>query len=546
MTERSSAGIDSQPDDSGSIDAFEAAVEPFGEPCPKCGVPTNDLPFCEHDGHILHRPFTIADRYVLGELIGLGTTAIVFGGHDRQLGRAIALKILRPRLAVQPEEAARFLGGARLGSQLEHENIVVVHDSGTDPTLGLVYLVMELLIGGTAAPLRGLSWKRTVGIMIQVCRALATAHARGIVHRDLGLRNITLTARSGRADVVKLCDFALARPTHGDDRVKTTGSALRSPAYMAPEQIRGDDDQDHRVDLYALGVIGYELVTGELPYEAPTAVAMLARKLTAPAIPLSERSPGLELPPGLEALIMRCLEADPGARPQSAAELEIELLALGGPDPARPFAKTDLVGQLIGHHRVLQRLDQGGMGEIYLVEHDVIKTRAALKVLLPELASNADAVERFVQEAKASSGIKSSRIARCHDLGFLPDKRAYVLMDLVEGESVGAMLKRGPLPLADVKRIVHQTTEALTAAHAVDIVHRDIKPEHIMVRRTDGGLEVTFLDFGIAKVFTDDASRTQVGVFMGTPLYCAPEQCSARRSARRPTSTRSARRPTRC
>jgi serine/threonine-protein kinase len=164
------------------------------------------------------------------------------------------------------------------------------------------------------------------------------------------------------------------------------------------------------------------------------------------------------------------------------------------------------------------------MGEVYLVEHDVIGTQAALKVLLPEIATNAEAVERFIQEARASSGIGSPYIPRCYDFGYLPDQRAYVLMDLIHGKSVAAELQQtGPLPLADVKRIVLQTAEALAAAHELGIIHRDIKPEHIMVSRKNG-LSVKILDFGIAKVVTENATRTQVGTFMGTPLYCAPEQ----------------------
>ncbi|HEY5938388.1 MAG TPA: serine/threonine-protein kinase, partial [Kofleriaceae bacterium] len=503
-------------------DPTEPPVEPK---CPRCQQPTQGLPFCPTDGQLVGKSFTVGSRYVINELLGAGGTALVFGGHDELLGRQIALKLLRPQYAGDADEAARFLRAAKLVSQLHHENIVVVHDCGEDTDLGVVYLVMERLIGATLAEVKGkttrLSWQRTIRILVQVCRALGRSHEQGILHRDLSLRNITLVTSSGRADVVKLCDFGLARTTQGDDRVTSTGTAVGTPAYMAPELVRGDADQNHRVDIYALGVIAYELLSGKLPHESATMVAMIARKLTAPPTPLSEACPGVELPPGLETLIMACLEHDPSARPESASLIERDLLAL---DPESPRA-GGLVGQVIGNHRVVERLAQGGMGEIYLVEHEVIGTKAALKVLLPEIATNPEAVERFIQEARASGNIPSPHIPRCYDLGFLPDKRAYVLMDLIEGESVAAEIKRaGPMSLADVKQVVRQTAGALAAAHDLGIIHRDIKPEHIMIQRGSAGLHVKLLDFGIAKIVTDTTTRTQVGVFMGTPLYCAPEQ----------------------
>ncbi len=502
---------------------------PLDLKCPKCHVATQGKPFCSNDGHLVRRPFTVADRYVLHDLIGAGATALVFGGHDRVLGRPIALKMLRPTLAGDPQEAHRFLRAAKLSSQLHHENIVVIHDCGEDTELGAAFVVMERLVGGTLHEIRAqatrVSWERTVRILVQVCRALTESHRLDILHRDLSLRNITLTTSSGRNDVVKLCDFGLARSMASEDRVTSTGTAVGTPAYMAPEQVRGDDGQDHRIDLYALGVIAYELLTGRLPHEAQTTVAMIASKLSSPPTPLTERCPDLAVPAELESLIMRCLHPEPDKRPESASAIERELLALGDVDPTMPRPGTDLVGQRVGHYRVLERLNQGGMGEIYLVEHAVIGTKQALKVLLPEVATNPEAIERFIQEARASSGIGSPHIPRCYDFGFLPDQRAYVLMDLIEGASVAAEIeKRGPLPLADVKRVLQQAADALGAAHELGIIHRDIKPDHIMLRRRAEGVQVTILDFGIAKVFTGNQTQTQVGVFMGTPLYCAPEQ----------------------
>jgi serine/threonine-protein kinase len=492
-----------------------------------CRRSAEGRPFCAEDGQLVQRPFTVADRYTVHELLGAGASAFVFGARDTVLGRQVALKVLRSGHDGEPLEAHRFLRAARLASQLHHENVVVIHDCGEDAELGIVFLVMERLHGRTLADLlehdKQLSAQRAIPILVQLCRALAESHDRGVLHRDLSPRNVTLTTTSGRADVVKLCDFGLARSSAGQDRVTSTGTAVGTPAYMAPEQILGDDGQDHRLDLYALGAVAYEMVSGRLPFDAPTPVAMITAKLAGPATPLSERCPTLKLSAGLEALIMRCLEREPSARPDSASAIERELLAIGDAAPAS--AGEALVGQRIGHYRVLSRLNKGGMGEVYVVEHDVIGSKAALKVLLPEVASNPETTERLIQEARASSEIASPHVARSFDFGYLPDRRPYVLMELVDGDSTEAQLAlRGPLPLAEVKQIIAQTSHALAAAHDIGIIHRDIKPANIMSRRRGDGVDVKVLDFGIAKVFTAPANQTQIGAFMGTPLYCAPEQ----------------------
>lgn len=495
--------------------------------CRTCGAARQSLPFCMHDGFLFERGFALGDRYTLDERIGAGSSALVFGGRDTVLGRSVAIKVMRPSAVSNPAEAQRFLRAVRLGSQLQHENIVVVHDCGEDRELGVVYLVMERLVGSTLADqhsrMQRMPWPRVISIAIQVCRALAESHRLGILHRDLSPRNVMLVSTSTRSDIVKLCDFGLARSSSGSDRVTATGIPVGTPAYMSPEQIRGDAAQDHRLDLYAVGSIAYELLSGALSHDAPNPVALIASKLSTRPTPLSERFPDLELPAGLERIIMQCLDPEPAGRPESATALEQQLLAIQA-TPVAP-AIGDLVGQRVGGYRVLERINQGGMGEVFRVEHEVLKTRAALKVLLPEVAASPDALDRFVQEARTSSEIGSPHIPRCYDFGFLADKRAYMLMELVEGESVAAMIARhGPLPVAEVKQILQEAAEAFALAHDRGIIHRDIKPEHLIVERRGSALYVKILDFGIAKVFASNTGLTQAGAFMGTALYCSPEQ----------------------
>ncbi len=153
---------------------------------------------------------------------------------------------------------------------MHHENIVDITDFG-DETSDSPYLVMELLRGRTLMSVVRdaglLPWQRVVSILIQLSRALACAHGQGVIHRDLKPHNIMLEDSSGRVDRVKLCDFGLSRLCNGTDRITATGHFVGTPAYMAPEQIRGTA-QDARCDLYALGVTGFEMLTGALPYAA--------------------------------------------------------------------------------------------------------------------------------------------------------------------------------------------------------------------------------------------------------------------------------------
>jgi serine/threonine-protein kinase len=293
---------------------------------------------------------------------------------------------------------------------------------------------------------------------------------------------------------------------------------------MAPEQIRGED-QDRRVDLYAFGVAAYELLTGALPHDGKTPVALLANKLQETALPPGAANADVVLPPTLEELIMRCISRAPSKRPADAEELErvlTPLLTQGG----HPDVAVDLIGAMVGSHRITALLGTGGVGSVYRAEHPVIGTEVAIKVLHPETAAVPEAVDRFVEEARASSAIGSPHIPTYSDFGHLPDGRPYAVMEFFEGENLETHIRRkGPLSVEETAELVDQAAQAISQAHEAGIIHRDLKPENLFLARTKtGAVTVKVLDFGIAKVRSGSAHRTQVGFFMGTPAYCAPEQ----------------------
>jgi serine/threonine-protein kinase len=192
-----------------------------------------------------------------------------------------------------------------------------------------------------------------------------------------------------------------------------------------------------------------------------------------------------------------------------------------------------MIGEVIGSYRVVAELGKGGMGVVYRAEHVQLGRPAALKMLLPQLSSDASIVQRFFNEARAASAIDHPGIVEIYDFGTHRDGRAYIAMALLRGETLEHRLRRGPLAPGDGATIVAQAVAALAAAHARGIVHRDLKPDNLFLEPNDlmpGGLQVKLLDFGIAKLADEPTAglKTQTGALMGTPAYMSPEQCMGR------------------
>jgi len=245
---------------------------------------------------------------------------IVYKARDRRLKRAVAIKILPPELAFRAEIRTRFLREAETAAQLSHPNIVPIYS--VDERDGIVYFVMALVDGeNLAARLHtqgALSPGEARRILLEVAHALAYAHERGVVHRDIKPDNILLQSGDGR---VLVTDFGIARAVSegADARLTATGMAIGTPAYMSPEQSTGDRTIDGRSDLYSLGVVGYQMLTGDPPFEAVSTPALLVKHLSERPEPIMSRRRGV--PPDLERAVMLLLEKDPDHRFPSAAAL---------------------------------------------------------------------------------------------------------------------------------------------------------------------------------------------------------------------------------
>jgi serine/threonine-protein kinase len=262
----------------------------------------------------------LAANYELDNELGRGGMGIVYRAKDRRLKRLVAIKLLPPELAFRSEIKTRFLREAETAAQLSHPNIVPIYS--VDERDGLVYFVMALVEGPTLAKKMyedgQISADETRRVMREVADALAYAHARGVIHRDIKPDNILLDKESGRAMVT---DFGIARAIQegSDSRLTATGVAIGTPAFMSPEQAAGDREIDGRTDLYALGVVAYQMLSGRLPFQASTTASMLMKQITERPTPVGQlRS---DCPGDLAATVMSLLEKEPENRVPSAAAL---------------------------------------------------------------------------------------------------------------------------------------------------------------------------------------------------------------------------------
>ena len=250
-------------------------------------------------------------QYRLGAVLGRGGMAVVFAAEDVRLQRPVALKVLPPDLAVRTEVRERFVREAQVAARLNHPHIVAIYAVHETPQL--VCFAMAQVTGETLAErLRReprLPWGEVASLLEQVADALAYAHAAGVVHRDIKPDNVLLDRGTGRALVT---DFGIARAAQEGNRLTQTGIAMGTPSFMSPEQATGDREVDGRSDLYGLGVVGYVLLTGALPFEAPNTPALLLKHVSEPFLPVHGRRP--EVPAALAAAVERCLAKRPDER----------------------------------------------------------------------------------------------------------------------------------------------------------------------------------------------------------------------------------------
>ncbi|HEY1586454.1 MAG TPA: serine/threonine-protein kinase, partial [Polyangia bacterium] len=293
--------------------------------CTQCGAATpDDARFCPRCGAPVIAPSAndpmigkvILDRYKLVEKIGQGGSGAIYRGEHTTLHKKVAVKLLHAQLSTDDTALERFRREATTVASLENEHILQVLDYGrTDDSR--LFFAMEFLEGETLTKVvereRQLSIERSVDILTQICEGLIEAHGLGYVHRDLRPRNVYLVNKRGRADFVKLLDFGLAKLIVPDAEAKQTamGMTFGDPRYMSPEQARGEP-LDRRSDIYSLGAVAFEMLTGSPPYLGSGTFEILQQHLDAPVPKVRDRRP--DCPPWLDAAVQKALAKKPVGR----------------------------------------------------------------------------------------------------------------------------------------------------------------------------------------------------------------------------------------
>ncbi|WP_434047370.1 MULTISPECIES: serine/threonine-protein kinase [Sorangium] len=559
-------------------------------------------------------------RYVLLRRIARGGMGEVFLASTTGLEgaeRPVVVKIIRREHASDPSYIARFLDEARVQAQLQHSGVAQVIEADVDPATGEPYAVVEHVEGRSLGEVRAravqlghrFDWAEAVAIATMIAEALAHVHERrdpsggalSIVHRDLSPQNVML----GFSGDVKIIDFGTAR---GQNRRCHTvaGVVFAKPGYVAPEVANGDPG-DARVDLYALGIMLWELCAGRrfLQGDAQTHMAAVARNQNDPP-PIAV---GLEAPPALDAVIARLTAFDRDARYPSSRAAARDLAALLGAAVALPGGErgvraraahlmqrlfpgepgrsrsefASLVAAAKAHratavtpvspraeamasaergdegmlpgtrYRLLREIGTGASSTVYEAEHVDLGRRVALKVVSAEHSATDVVASRFRREARVLSRLSHEHLVKVHDFGMAADGRLFCGMDLLEGETLDAVLVRGAaIDWRDALAMAVKVLSALELAHAEGLVHRDVKPENLFLTRPSGAAGSTsladaglkLLDFGLAKCLSEDrgeadgvADATGAGegparaaiAIVGTPEYMAPEQAASGR-----------------
>ncbi|HKQ70598.1 MAG TPA: serine/threonine-protein kinase [Polyangiaceae bacterium] len=308
----------SQPESGQPLPSFPSASQP---PSPPKSIPPPPAPVDPYVGT------TIDGRYRVESVLGEGGMGVVYLARHKVIDKKVAIKVLRAEMAREKEVTERFLQEAKAASSIGNPHIIDISDFGQLPD-NSTYFVMEWLDGKPLSrvleEVRPLPVSRLADVAHQIADALAAAHTRGIVHRDLKPDNIFLIKRGAESDFVKILDFGIAKVSTGTSKLTRAGSVFGTPHYMSPEQAAGAP-VDSRTDIYALGVILYEMASGRVPFDADNFMGILTQHMYKAPVPIRALVPPQDVPPGLEAIILKALSKKPEQRYQTMEEFAQDL-----------------------------------------------------------------------------------------------------------------------------------------------------------------------------------------------------------------------------
>ena len=272
----------------------------------------------------------IEGRYRIQSVIGQGSAGTVYKAVQELIGREVAIKVLHEYLVSDEEFIKRFRQEAKASSRLSHPNIITIYDFGVIPQGNRPYIAMDLLVGTPLsdylAENERVSLNDAIPLLTQVCSALGEAHRHGVVHRDVKPENIVLVERSGQKLYPMVVDFGIARIVEESESAKITrtGTVCGSPTYMSPEQCTSSK-VDSRSDIYSIGIVIYETLTGEVPFHSDELIRVMSMHLSEPPKPLNQVKPGLLFPDALEEVVNKALSKNPNDRFQTMEEMAAAL-----------------------------------------------------------------------------------------------------------------------------------------------------------------------------------------------------------------------------
>ncbi|MBF0502478.1 MAG: serine/threonine protein kinase [Candidatus Riflebacteria bacterium] len=472
----------------------------------------------------------IGRHYKIISQLGVGGMGQVFRAVDINLGREVAIKFLTPDAAKEEELVNRFLNEGRVLATIRHRAVVDIYASDVDEELKIPFLVMELVDGQSfeqfKMTLHG-DPPRLLRMIIDLLEGIHACHQKNIIHRDIKPANV-LVNREGQ---LKIVDFGIAKTAM---KVTRVGVAMGTPHYMAPEQCLGKGDITTAADVYAIGIMFWELLTGKVPFDVEKdaddpALAIALKHLSEP-IPVDELKALSQAAPFCE-LLTKMLAKKPADRPtiseatefikRELARLVTSKTSVPGDGADKAASSSESPDGTIGEiYKIEREIGTGGMGKVYKALDTSLNRVVAVKVLNDEASRDEGIVDRFIREGQLLANLGHPNVlnvfasARDRRIG-----RIFLVMEFIDGSLVSDMKQSLLADKVRTASLMLQLLDGIKACHEKGIIHRDLKPSNLMVTK-EGLLKI--FDFGIAKTAK---SVTKTGMTVGTPEYMSPEQC---------------------
>lgn len=457
--------------------------------------------------------------------LGAGGMGQVYLALDINLGREVAIKFLLAEMAKEEEIVSRFLNEGRILATIHHPAVINVYASDVEEG-GVPFLVMEFVDGKSLGchkeALRS-EPATLINHFIQLFSGIHACHQQGIIHRDLKPENVLIN-KEGQ---LKLVDFGIAKTA---TRHTKTGMAIGTPHYMSPEQCLGKADITAKTDVYAAGIMLFEILTGKLPFDIEghatdpaLAIALMHLNDTPDFSGFSTVAQG----DSFKALVAKMLAKKPEERPEIPEILEtlkqiLRRLRVDEGETDETSSSATTIGEI---YQIQQEIGSGGMGKVYKALDTSLNRIVAIKVLHDSTSGDSPLVERFIREGQTLATVGHRNVMGIYASGL--DKitsRPFLVMEYIEGKPLTALKQAINNDCRQAVPLMLQLAEGIAACHDRNIIHRDLKPANIIITPT--GL-VKIIDFGIAKTKT---SLTKTGMTVGTPEYMSPEQCTGSRN----------------